>query len=581
MTEEELARERAEAAQLIAQINWTMAELDRMNAVNAALSADLNVALQNVWALTENAQQVANQVESAMGTLAKEVVETSVSTKDVFAAIKELTEDYVTYKNLSEASKNLTQYNDEYSTRFSYYTELRRITLGYVIGLDMNIISDESLRKKVEKAYLQNTEYWLAYCIMAVMLWKSDEREAAERALNKSLNMDYFSACLFYLLINLRFGRIETAKKWYLCYLESSDMGNLGSEWQYLLQAYLLGAFGSDEAFERMVAERFKSMLNQVEITTVGFANRFSDKSCRFAQTFLHRTEEAFPLLRRYCKQYEKLMELLSTAEKNPKLAQYYNSIAEAENTDARDLPQRIENVLYSLINEYEAQEKKVVCKIKENEAIIDAQGDLTAARNNVAFMLGEKETKNLGDLMLDWAFAGEESQTDLTVKRFAISYMKEPIQKGLSRYVEGYREEEPSECCFDIDGCMIECGEDGFDENLPKIEEYYRKSRLKTTMADKQVKIYSCVCIAAVVLLLILFAYFSPEILTLGILAGLVGSFLLWRRIVDVGRLIESKKQDSIMLFRRVLAEFRRWRELFKAEDAKSDDMLATLDRF
>ena len=36
---------------------------------------------------------------------------------------------------------------------------------------------------------------------------------------------------------------------------------------------------------------------------------------------------------------------------------------------------------------------------------------------------------------MLDWAFATDTSQTDISVKRFVISFMKEPIKKGLEQF--------------------------------------------------------------------------------------------------------------------------------------------------
>ena len=150
-------------------------------------------------------------VNADMKYLVNIVGQADISTKEVYQALNELTVQYFTFKRISSASKNVTQYTDEYNTKFFYYNELRRISLGYVIGLDMNLINGETMRKKVEKAYLQNTDYWLAYAISAVMLWASNEREAANRALSKSLSLSYFNSCLFYLLINLRFGRIDAA----------------------------------------------------------------------------------------------------------------------------------------------------------------------------------------------------------------------------------------------------------------------------------------------------------------------------------------------------------------------------------
>lgn len=146
----------------------------------------------------------------------------------IFEALEELTAQYATFKTLSTASKNLSQYTDEYHTRFSYYNNLRRITLGYVIGLDTNFVTNESMRKAVEKVYLQNTEYWLAYATTAVMLWASDEKEAAERAVGKAMFMNPSKAALFFMLINLRFDRIKPAQEWFVTYMDRASARQSG-----------------------------------------------------------------------------------------------------------------------------------------------------------------------------------------------------------------------------------------------------------------------------------------------------------------------------------------------------------------
>ena len=58
---------------------------------------------------------------------------------------------------------------------------------------------------------------------------------------------------------------------------------------------------------------------------------------------------------------------------------------------------------------------------------------------------------------MLDWAFATDTSQTDVSVKRFAFSFMKEPIKKGLELFPEKYRAREKEKYTFDIDDCKLE----------------------------------------------------------------------------------------------------------------------------
>lgn len=582
MTDEEIQREREEAERLIREINATIDRINQLSRENVQLERELEEAIRNVRILTDNCGEMDKAVYQEMSFLSGRVGEADLSTKHVFDALNELTTQYLAFKQISTASKNVTQFTDEYHTRFSYYNELRRISLGYVVGLDSHMISSENARKKVEKAYLQNTEYWLAYCISAVMLWAGNEPEAAQRAMHKSLSIHYFNACLFYLLINLRFSRIEAAKKWYVNYLDRADMNDLGDEWQYLLQAYLFGAFGSDETFQNAVAQCFKNMLAQVEVTTVDFAKKFTQKAIEFAELYVHKSELEYTTLRRTCGEYEEMHSLLSTAEKNAEIARYYDALASAEESESEDLPQRIENVLYALVNDYDEDERKVVQKIKYNEAIISARGDIALAQANYDAMFAQQQKKkNLGDLLLSWAFADNSSQADVSVKRFSISFMKEAIAKGFEKFVEGYRTREKEKYTFTIDDCTLVCGEEDYVEAERKLDAHYDKNKLRDTFRDKFVLIYSGMCAFSVLLLLILLANFSPVILTIAILVGLAGSFLLWRRIVDMGRILLEKKRKGKLLMKQALEELAQWRSAYRAADAQSTDMLSAIARF
>jgi hypothetical protein len=546
------------------------------------LAEELDTSIHNVGVLIDNCGHMDKAVYARMDGLSDVVEQAEIDTKEVFEALNALTAQYFTFKSISAASKNMTQFTDEYNTRFSYYNELRRIALGYVIGLDSHIISSESARKRVEKIYLQNSDYWLAYSIAAVMLWASDEKEAAERAMRKALSISYFNACLFFLLINLRFNRTGVARKWYINYLERADMGNLGDAWQYLLQAYLAGAFGADEEFQEQIATCFKNMMARAEVATVDFGKKFSDKALVFAQSFLHVTEQDYGALRKACVEYDELKRLLSNAEKNVKIAKYYNTLAETETDEGKDLAQRIENVLYSLINNYDEDELKVVKKLKYNEAVVSAKGDVSAAQAKYNAMFADEGNKKaLDDLFLRWAFDDDASQTNIIVKRFAIAFMKEWIAKGLARFAENYRQEEREKVTVEIDACTMTCDESDFEALKPTLEKHYDKNKWKDVVKDKFVLIYGALCAAALVILIVMPFKFSAIALTIGILIGLAGSFLLWRRIVDLGKILREKKRQGVLRFKNVLEELRQWRNDYKEADAKHADLMRAIEKF
>ncbi|MBQ4066948.1 MAG: hypothetical protein IJD22_04810 [Clostridia bacterium] len=582
MTEEEYQREQEERERLIRAINDTIYRINRVAAENEQLEIELDIAIQNVRVLTSNCGEVDRAVNEDMQYLQSFVGEAELETREVYMALSELTEQYKSFKSLSEASKKLTQYTDEYHTKFAFYNDLRRITLGYVIGLDSNFVSSETMRKKVEKAYLQNTDYWLAYAISSVMLWASNEKEAAARAMSKSLSVNYFNSCLFYLLINLRFNRIDAAKKWFVNYLDRADTQDLGDEWQYLLQAYLFGAFGADEAFCKTVSDCFANMLAQVEVTTVDFAKKFTQKAIEFAEKYVHVTNHEYTTLRRTCAEYDELREILSSAEKNAEIAKHYDAIADEELVEMKDISQRIENVLYALINDYDDDEFKLVREIKYNEAVIAAKGDETLAKINTDEMFAEKETKkDLGGLLLKWAFANDATQTDVSVKRFAISFMKEAIAKGLSKYPEKYRSRVKEKYHFTIGDCELECSEKEYAPAAAKLDKHHDKSRLRRIFEDKQVLVYMGICGVSLLLLLILFGFFSPVILTIGILLGIAGAFLLWRRIVDIGKILKEKKRKARLQLKQALDELAQWRRSYAEADDRTVDVIKAIERF
>lgn len=557
-------------------------EINALAAENAQLAAELEAAENNVRILTSNVGVLESNVHAKMSTLSSHVEATDEDVQMFYTALRDLTEQYFVFKNLSSASKNLTMYTDQYYTRFSFYNKLRRITLGYVIGLDSAIISDESLRLEVEKAYLQNTDYWLAYAIMAVMLWAKNEREASARALNKALSMDYYRSCVFFLLINLRFDRLQPAREWYLNYLDKVDMTKLGDEFQYLLQAYLQGLFGTDAEFQELVSENFKRLLEQAEATSVGFADKFVAGAIAYAKTHLHRTEEAFPTLKEVSPDYQSLVDLLSDAEKHSEIVESYVRLAEEQDELAEEQAQRVENVLYGLISSYDDAEWAVVKEQKRNEAIMEAKGDLRAAQEKFNLLYAHlDEKKALSDLMVTWAFSEDPTQTNQTVKRFTISMMKDKIYRGFEKFAEEYRKREPERVTVNIDGCSLYTREDEQTEQAGKLEEYYNKNRIKQLFADKFVKIYSVVCLAALLILVIMAFSFSTVALTIAVLAGVVGSFLLWRRIVDVGLMLDEQKRLAHVKLGQVLEEIGQWRKLYRAADAHLTDVEAALDRF
>ncbi len=576
MTEEEARAEREEAERLLAEIRMLQNQIEKAIVENQNLQSELETLIRNVEIVTDNAASMGVKVNESMEYVRGHVQNAEISTKELFDLIDDLTNSYFTFKNMSTASKNVTQLTDEYFTKFKFFNELRRITLGYVIGLDAHVCSDETMRKKVEESYLQNTEYWLAYAIMAVMLWASDEEEAAKRAMSKALTMDYYSTSLFFLLINLRFTRVEAAKKWYLSYLDRVDMENLRDEWQYLLQAYLSGVFGVDKEFNKLVRDCFTNMLMQMESMHPNYGNKVIEKTLNYSDSYIYITKNEFETLRRQSPDYPELKSLMSAAEKNEVLALHFRSIVENDTKVEENMFQRIENILYDLINSYDKDELKVIKNKRYNEMILKAKGDLGMAQQyyNNEFP-SDTEEKTLEDLMFSWAFEEDSSRVDITVKKFSILYLKKWISKGFRAYAEKYRKREKEKIAIEIDGWQGSCDENSFESSQAELQRYYNKNRVWDTLKDKFVLIFAGMALAALIILVITAFKFNKIALVIGVLLGIVSGFLLWRRISDMQIILRAKREKGYALLKSALDELKNWRNLYKTADQKNDDLV------
>jgi len=577
MTPEE---EYAEAQRIQAEINRLVVRINAEVVRQNQLYAELEYLETNIVILEQNAKVMSSEVNNYMSGLRDKLKKAEADVSDLFYALDDLVRVYTGFKSMSTASKNMTQYTDEYYTKFHFYNKLRRIALGYIIGLDANIISDETLRKQVEENYLQNTDYWLSYAAMAVMLWASDEQEAANRALNKAIHMDYFKSAVFFMLVNLRFGRIEAAKKWYLIYLDRVDVDNLSNEWQFLLQAYLSGVFGADAKFNALAKEGLSNLLLQMESTHPNYGNTITGYVLNFSNGYSYVTSNEYENLRRYCTNYEEMKDLLSSAEKNEVLTQYIREMWEQDEEVSEDYGERVEDILYDLINSYDDTELEIWKKIRFNEHVLRSRGDMQKAQAGYNAEFPDEGNKTtLADKLFQWAFEQNAAKVDFKVRRFSLDYLKKWIVKGFEQYYLSYKEKEKPLYHFKINDWEMDCNENSENDAVDSINKHFNKNYFRNIISDNYIIIFIVMTLVALLLIGITISRYNPVTLVIGILLGAVGGFLLWRRIVNLNQILYRKRDKAIAIIRSCLKELAAWRKNYNESSSKNKDLVAVFD--
>ena len=579
MSQEGNNAELAERQRLEKEIDKLNIQISNEYSRQEDLQRELDALVYSMEDLTSNVTAAGDSVIESLEEGVSYTGNVDKETADLFYVIGVVSASYFRFKEMSTASKNLSEATDEYYTKFQDFNTLRRIVLGYVIGLEQSFASRENMRKVVEKIYLQNTDYWLAYAAAAVMLWANDEEEAAKRAVNKAIFMDYNAASVFFLLINLRFTRIEAAKKWYLHYLDRVDMDHLGGEWEQLLEAYLSGVFGVDPVFSEMVQNYISNMFVQLESTHPTYGVEITNRAASFADHYIYVSNKEYDSLRRYCPEYKEMKNLLSTAEKNAALTEEFRGFWDAGEEQEETLYERVEDILYDLIKTVGDKEEQVLRKIDLNKKILQAKGDVTEAQRAFNHEHSEKETTNLADLLFKWGFADGNRNVDIRVRQFSIRYLKNYIASGLHKFAEDYRSREKETYTINIDDWNEACDESSYDSSAESLTKHHTRNRIKKLFADMYVMIFIAMLAASAVALTLCSFNFNKIVLVVGLLLGVAGGFLLWRRIVDLNELLDAELEKGLQILRQCIQEIGLWRKQYKKADRQNEDLVTLFE--
>ena len=578
-------------AQLVAEYNRLVNEFNRQVVINEQLQIEVAQGQNDVMYANNLVGALLNHVLPPMKGNTDDVVEKETIAANVSRAIDDLVDSYKLLKNSSTATKNLTGSYDKYYTQFGLYNELRQVTLGYTVGLDTNLWKSDTPRKTVEKMYLANTDYWLAYAIMAVMLWASDEEAACARAVSKSMQMNERKSALFFLLTALRFNRTDAAKEWYYVYFDLVDAGGIGDEIIYILQALLCGAFGKDVAFAQMVEDKMRALIEDARKKTL--TKQLVAKSIdNHISALISVTDKEYLGLKHICAEYDEMMELLSTAEKNQKLKDYFLSVIHDDFSMSDRLAERIEDALYSLISTHDDAEQELLDKIAYEEAIVKSHGKIDVAKEHLQTILAERDNQNnIALVMVDAALDGK-MKTDCRVRRFSFETIRTDCTEAVKKF-SSYRNREKKEYAFNVDGCALKGDENSFDVNKPKLEKYYDgliRERIKSDKAVKTTKIVSGVSAVLAVLFVLLGVVgfvaswpvgASVTLLILGVLG--IGVFA-WSIVMGIDQRKKIRKsfefriQNGIKMLDEGLKDLGAWRKEYKAQDAVLAELMQVL---
>ena len=311
---------------------------------------------------------------------------------------------YVRFKNVELANKKIRAANNKKYYDFANYRTIRKIVQGIMDNLDIQMVSDQTITRSVEIQHLQTPDYWLTCVLISVMAWRNDDKELADRAMDRAIKFDKKNSAIFYMLFNLRMGREEAALKWFYTYQECDLKGS--DQRTFLMLFSLVSKTLVDTVDERTKDEVF-TFIKKVVDANMRASGYSEDEIIHQIRRYFNRMQPSdqlqYTMLRKCCSEFDQLSAVMMQAKNNINILEF---ILKTVNVPAEEKNTFLKGYIDEIIAAPNQVEKDVYDEIAYNELVIRLEGEVDVAKEQFAAEQAKKANDlNLIAEMIDWIY--------------------------------------------------------------------------------------------------------------------------------------------------------------------------------
>jgi hypothetical protein len=561
----------------------------------AEATYDVSNALSTI---NRNISQVNDNVISGIRNI--EIVQGSVNTIDgnvkvVYNEVEKLARDFHAYvkkaedqHNVSVAETRLIKIRQELETKYGYHAETRRVTIGILQADDLELVRKDTITTATEELMLSAPGYWLAPCLVALAAWINDKPDLADRALKEAIRRNDEKTSLMFALICRRADRKSASLKWTQRYLANQNEENLDRKCVIILDAFASGLLGSDS--EGVVAKQLDEWITRlsdkagfVEQQTIQWSDAINLKRVPF--------NGGYTYLRKYSKTWPKLQSIMEGANLHAIILSYFTNIFNQQSSGAA-LKEQLDEILSSLVTEYDDEELPFRRDEKLNQLIIDYDGDLNRAQQSMKVEQTAFEThKDFTQLLTDSAMKPESSHASVSTQKFSIALSRDWIADAYNDVVAKNRMAIPNEIEINIENFNEKTLDGKNEEEL--VEKFIRmiEREKQSALASVVLSGFQKFCLfggAAIGIIGLLMLITGNTLLGIVVAiagAGLVFSHFSGKKSVEIRRSsieqqFAEKRKSGIEILRATLAEVVDFRAQFAEKDAESQQVVDFLDQ-
>lgn len=529
-----------------------------------------------------NAAQIINSLDHTINTFKSnvdvKVDNVHVSTNNIQATTDKIYENINRFKTemlhgeeKQIAHENILRIDQIIKEQFSTHVTVRRTVMGVVKDFDINLVRNSTIQELSEELWITSSRYWLSYALIAITAWINDYQQVAHNALAESGRKDPIKTTLFFCLMNFRFNRIDTAKKWFFEYFKTLDPTKLQQETSILLQAFLNGIFGKDKEMEHEVVkliEEWIVLLNENE--------EISNELTKAYETYINnlnpQVKFEYPAVSQFCTNYQDLEKSYREVSKFDPLIKLVQSFeTELQTFDDTNYKSRIDAILMNLISNYDSEELELKNQQEYYKFIVENNGVVEAAEAQYDEMERlQKENFNIGKQMMKWAIYDDNNQTDINVRKYGFQNTKNWFKSAVSAWSLRLNEAFPIQYQLKIDGWETKSNGTDLIQQTENMKQYYENNKF-TNMFVNNINIAAAiVLIASLGLVFVTFYSLIVAIACAGFLAF---------RVIKAQKEYPNRIQKGIENLTTCMDQITEIRRYFEENKTKRETLFSIVD--
>lgn len=322
-----------------------------------------------------------NSMNSQVTQLSYEVVAVNTKVNTVTSEFEAFLQDFRRYvvqdlqdRRYQEALQDQVSIQQQLDDRFSQHQKVRRYVTGILQASDSKLVKKEVMETATSELMISIPHYWLVPALVALSAWINDNRELAETALREAMSRDDEKTSLLFALICRRAFRNNATMVWLKRYFAMQDPMDIERKMIVVLDAYANGLFGGDS--KSMCAEQIGGWIAEME-DVVGFRET---QVSRWEQAIEAKTPSSipssYPYLEKYATNWSELRAMLCNCSLHQTLLDYIKGILEQPNGETGELKKQLDELLDSLVTNYDNAELPLRQQKRVADLIIECKGD-------------------------------------------------------------------------------------------------------------------------------------------------------------------------------------------------------------